>query len=200
MIELDTHLTSDGVFIIHHDKRVVFEKKKYLIKETSLKEIEKFNLPNGASIPILEDVLSDLLPKIQFNIEIKCKIQKNDLENLLKRVGHDDSRIVVSSFRRDVMNELNSSEMNYSLAFLYIIPSFVSRGMSYRDSIDCLHAYHRLLSPRLIESYHRLNKEVNAWTVNNEIHIRRLVKMGVDGIITDHPPRTMKILASFQQP
>ncbi len=31
MIELDTHLTSDGIFIVHHNKRIVYENKKYLI-------------------------------------------------------------------------------------------------------------------------------------------------------------------------
>ena len=199
MIELDTHLTSDGVFIVHHNKRIVYENKKYLISKTPLKDMEKLRLPNGESIPILEDVLSNLLSKIQFNIEIKCKIGKQDLENLLKRVGQDNSRIVVSSFRSDVMNELKSSEMEYKLAFLYIIPSIISRRMSDKSSIHSLNAYHKLLSSRIVNRYHKKNKEVNAWTVNKEEHIKKLVILGVDGIITDHPPKAMKIIESIKQ-
>ncbi|NPD88454.1 MAG: glycerophosphodiester phosphodiesterase [Asgard group archaeon] len=199
MIELDSHLTSDGIFIIHHDKNIVFENKKYLIKETPFKVIEKIQLPNGESIPILEDVLNDLLPNIQFNIEIKCKINKQELDILLKRVGQDNTRIVVSSFRRDVMHELKSSNMEYRLAFLYMIPSTVSRRMSDKSYIHSLNAYHKFLSSRIIELYHKKNKEVNAWTVNREDDIKKFVRLGVNGIITDHPPRAMKIIKSINQ-
>lgn len=199
MIELDTHLTSDGVFLVHHNKRIVYENTEYLINKTPLKDIEKLLLPNGGSIPILEDVLSNLLPKIQFNIEIKCRISKQDLENLLKRIGQDNTRIIVSSFRRDVIHELTFSKMEYKLAFLYIIPSIISRRMSDKSSIHSLNAYHKLLSSRIIDRYHKKNKEVNAWTVNKEDHIKKLVSLGVDGIITDHPPKAMKIIKSIKQ-
>ena len=34
MIELDTHLTIDGTFIVHHDPIIKFEEFEYVIAET----------------------------------------------------------------------------------------------------------------------------------------------------------------------
>jgi glycerophosphoryl diester phosphodiesterase len=36
--------------------------------------------------------------------------------------------------------------------------------------------------------------KVIAWTVDDEVHMRRLLAMGVDGIITDEPTRLHRVL------
>jgi glycerophosphoryl diester phosphodiesterase len=194
MIELDTHLTSDGIFIINHDRRIRYEKKKYLISKIPLRTIENIQLPNGEGVPILEDVLKKLSSKIQFNIEIKCKVNKQIFDSLLERVGCDLSKILVSSFRLDVMDVLKSSNLDYKLGYLYRFPSFVSREISTKTYIHSLHPSHKFLSSRIVLYYHKMGKKVYVWTVNKESHIRRLVRLGVDGIITDNPTKTRKII------
>ena len=41
------------------------------------------------------------------------------------------------------------------------------------------------MTPRLIAAAHRHDVEVHVWTVNDPADMRRLVAMGVDGIVTD---------------
>ena len=43
----------------------------------------------------------------------------------------------------------------------------------------------RIVTPRLIAAAHRHDVEVHVWTVNDPADMRRLVAMGVDGIVTD---------------
>ncbi|HWM15617.1 MAG TPA: glycerophosphodiester phosphodiesterase family protein, partial [Microbacterium sp.] len=43
----------------------------------------------------------------------------------------------------------------------------------------------RIVTPRLVEAAHRQDVEVHVWTVNDPADMRRLVAMGVDGIVTD---------------
>ena len=42
-----------------------------------------------------------------------------------------------------------------------------------------------------IEAAHRLDLEVHVWTVNEPVHIKRLLRWGVDGIMTDDPARVV---------
>ncbi len=42
-----------------------------------------------------------------------------------------------------------------------------------------------------IEAAHRLGLEVHVWTVNEPVHMKRLLSWGVDGIMTDDPARAM---------
>jgi len=37
------------------------------------------------------------------------------------------------------------------------------------------------------------------WTVNREKTMRKLVALGVDGLITDYPGRGVRVLAEIQQ-
>ena len=119
MIELDTHLTSDGYFVVYHDSILRQQGETYVISKTKLETINELRLPNGEPLPLLEDVLRQLLPSINFNVEIKCSVTRKQFEDMLIEVGSDSTRIIISSFRFSVMRELRNSKLGYGLAFLY---------------------------------------------------------------------------------
>jgi glycerophosphoryl diester phosphodiesterase len=48
---------------------------------------------------------------------------------------------------------------------------------------------------RFIEAAHARNMSVHVWTVNEEDDMRRLIDLGVDGIMTDNPQRLIELLA-----
>ena len=52
----------------------------------------------------------------------------------------------------------------------------------------------RLASRELIAEIHDEGLEVFAWTVNHESEMRRLLALGVNGIITDEPARLAEVL------
>ena len=47
------------------------------------------------------------------------------------------------------------------------------------------HGRFRVLTPRLVRAAHAAGVEVHVWTVNDPADMRRLVRRGVDGIVTD---------------
>lgn len=51
----------------------------------------------------------------------------------------------------------------------------------------------RLLRPGYVRSTHRKGREVWAWTCNDEEGIRRMIRRGLDCIITDQPGMAMRI-------
>jgi len=197
MIELDTHITSDGYFIVHHDDKISFENQEYIIAETPLDTILNIRLPNDEPVPLLKAVLTQFLSKIQFNVEIKCYLQREDFDKFLEEVGGDNSRIIVSSFLKDVLYELNSSKLGYELAYLYILPGLKYRKIANENFISAMHPFYKLLTSKQIEYCHKRKKKINTWTVNSEKDIMKLVTKGVDGIITDQPLKTREIIEKY---
>ena len=51
-----------------------------------------------------------------------------------------------------------------------------------------------IANERFIEAAHARNMRVHVWTVNDGESMRRLLKRGVDGIMTDYPQRLIKLL------
>jgi len=45
-----------------------------------------------------------------------------------------------------------------------------------------------------VEAAHGRNLRVHAWTINSEQEMRRLLDMGVDGIMTDYPDRLLRVV------
>ena len=52
----------------------------------------------------------------------------------------------------------------------------------------------RLVDSRFIRQIQSLNSVVHVWTVNQPETMKRLIDLGVNGIITDYPDRLSKLL------
>jgi glycerophosphoryl diester phosphodiesterase len=50
------------------------------------------------------------------------------------------------------------------------------------------------VDPELISESHRLGLQVVVWTVNTPADMARLIDIGVDGIISDHPDLLRKVV------
>jgi len=59
---------------------------------------------------------------------------------------------------------------------------------------DALQVPPRVATGRLIEAAHRGGMHVHVWTVNDPDEMRRLLDLGVDGVITDRPDVLNEVL------
>jgi glycerophosphoryl diester phosphodiesterase len=50
------------------------------------------------------------------------------------------------------------------------------------------------VTDRYVRVAHGRNLDVHVWTVNEPADMRRLIDMGVDGLITDYPDRLLAVL------
>jgi glycerophosphoryl diester phosphodiesterase len=58
----------------------------------------------------------------------------------------------------------------------------------------------RVVSKSVIDAVHGFGVEVHVWTVNEPVHIARLLSWGVDGIMTDDPARALANVALLRGP
>jgi len=50
-----------------------------------------------------------------------------------------------------------------------------------------IHYNHELLDEKIVQQVHNRNRKVMAWTIRTEQDMKRMKKLGVDGVITDFP-------------
>ncbi len=56
-----------------------------------------------------------------------------------------------------------------------------------------------VVTPAFIRAAHSVGQEVYVWTINDPAQMRRLLEMGVDGIITNRPDLLKEILNDFKR-
>ena len=221
VIETDVRSTSDGVLVVIHDAAVERTTDGAgLVSEMTLAELKRLDAAyhwstdggtsfplrgRGITVPTLEEIFT-ALPAMRFNIEPKQDVPS--LAGPLCRVIRERgmvSRVMVGSFRPATLDEFRREcpEVATSAS-----PSEVSRflamqraglGGAYSPSMFALQVPEyagglQVLTRSFIEAAHGRNLQVHAWTINQTEDMRRLLDMGVDGIMTDYPDRLIAVL------
>ncbi len=61
-----------------------------------------------------------------------------------------------------------------------------------------LSLHHTLVSPTVVRGAHARGAAVIAWTVNDPLHLERVVAAGVDAVVSDDPATALKVLATLK--
>ena len=213
--ETDVHLTADGVPVLCHDYEIEETSDGHgTITSMTLDELRQFDFGGyfgedfkGTPIPTLDEFLTlceDDSVEVM-NIEIKPS-KENDMTVVHKTIeavkahGLFD-KLLISSFSAKMLIESKKIDKNCKTAFLYspkekivVKILFTAAKFARGLGVSALHPHFSLVTPQYVKKAHALGIEVNPWTVNKEGDIRRMIKYGVDGIITDYPEVVHKII------
>lgn len=217
--ETDVHLTSDGVPVICHNYTIdKTSDGKGAIASNTLDHLKRFDFGSyfhhsykGVEIPTLEEFLT-LSKKANLkvlNIEIKSPRNKDyiivdKILDAVKAHGLFD-KLLISSFDPDLLVYIKDKDENCKTGFLYspdkpiTYKRVLGNEIGFAKSIDAdaLHPHQMFVTQKLIDEAHENGIMVNPWTVNKEKDIIKLVKMGVDGVITDVPNIAKRLIEAL---
>jgi glycerophosphoryl diester phosphodiesterase len=184
-IELDVRQSADGKLVVVHDSVV----GDHSVQSTPY---EKFRIaPEGFEIPLLEEVLEQVGKRTFLDIEFKHAGFEAQAVELIKKYT-DPAQVMVSAFDTKTLEAVD--DLFPELQIGYIYNRTQDEESRHNCPIDVVIPQFRLASRQLIEEVHEEGLRVWAWTVNEENEIQRLLALGVDGLITDHPERVAKAL------
>jgi glycerophosphoryl diester phosphodiesterase len=198
-VESDCHLTADGVVVLFHDDdlaRVTGDPRR--VDAVPLRELEEIMATRGGLLTLSQAL--ETFPDVLFNLDVKS-------DAVAVPVGHavaaDAHRVLIASFsdrrRREALAAARAaggvpaaSAGTGTVVRVVAAVALRSRRLLRRAvrEIDALQVPERrgplrIVTRRLIESLHREGVEVHVWTVNETTHMRRLLDLGVDGLVTD---------------
>ena len=192
-IELDVQQTKDRKIVVFHDKdlnRIANINKKIIdLNYDELKQIDigsHFNEEyKDERIPLLSDVLeltkdSNILLNIELKINGKEKNFEKQVINLLKQYNMLD-RCVVASQNYESVKKIENLDNN--IKTVYVTSKLDNDVSSY--NVDVLSLKYTIINPFLVDEIHQNNKEVYAWTINDENVANLMIMFNVDNIITN---------------
>src|SRR4029077_8583554 len=121
-IELDIHAAADGVLFVHHDEVV----SGVHITRAAAAQVRARRLPNGESVPSLEDALGVIDRALQVFIEVKSLPREFD-DRLLAAVEHGGARFAAQGFDHRIVRRLG--EARPELARGVLIVSYLLRPL-----------------------------------------------------------------------
>lgn len=163
----------------------------------------------GLSVPTLAELFR-AFPHIRFNIDIKQE-RPSVIQPLCRLIRENNGmgRVTVASFdaevleafRRECAGVKTSASPADVRAFLALKTTEPENGAdktrasaAYALQVPEYAGGRAVLTKDFVDAAHRRGLEVHAWTINDEAAMRRLIELGVDGIITDYPDRLIRLL------
>lgn len=227
ILETDVHLTRDGVVVLSHDPDVArTTESSGPIAEldfTQLRRLDaghRFSPDAGRSFPLRGQgvrILSlreafEAFPGIRFNIEIKqddallvegtlaavadagreketllAAGQDPIMARLRKRLAETAIPVAQGAAPSDVVGFLRAvrdgTEPPPEPMALQVPPSFQGRPVVTRELVDLAR---------------RHGVQVHVWTINDPGEMRRLLDLGVDGVMSDFPGRLRDVVAQWR--
>lgn len=214
VFETDLHATADGVLMAVHDAtldRTTDTTGK--IRERTLGELAAVDAGyrfgadegfpfrgKGVAIPTLEEVASTF-PDTALIVDMKSPDLEELLVALIERLGLAE-RIIVGSFSDARLRRFRrlAGHVATSAGPREVLGTR-TRSWARRPSGGGaavlqvpVKAGVRVVDAAFVAAAHAAGKHVHVWTVNDEAEMRRLLGLGVDGIITDRPDILQRVL------
>jgi len=211
MIELDVRMSRDGELMVLHDRRVnrttdgsgsVFRK--------NLADLQTLDAGSwyarqfaGERIPALRDVFRLLPRRVGLNIEAKTDGDRRGRSRLVYELGRiikKESRgrqVLVSSFDHRFLSQFHLLHPSVPTGALYFpVRDFGKRPsrIAHRIGAGAFICSRAQVRKRFITDAHRHQLMVAVYGVNRRSHLARMLKLGVDAVITDYPRQMIRLL------
>lgn len=197
-VEIDVQETKDGKVVLMHDKNL----KRLTginedVNDLTFKQIEELTLGRAVinkrhqRIPTLDSVIKESKNKVRLIIEIK---PYGDTEDLTRKVvdiiekNNFVNQCMVHSLSYNAL--LNVKSLNPNIKTGYI--ACWHRKDLASLNVDFYSVEQRLINKKLVMEIHKEHKKIYSWTVDKPNNMDDMLKLNVDGIITDKPSILMK--------
>jgi glycerophosphoryl diester phosphodiesterase len=208
-VELDVQVSKDGEAVVIHDFTVdATTDGQGPVKDKTLAELKELDAGSwldarfaGQRIPTLQEVIVEVGQQLLLNIELKTKgLGSADLVAEVVRLIEDHNlvhRAIVSSFNPLALRRVKRLNPRICSGLLYYfdLPAHLIRTLLLLlADPDALHPEKRLVTQEYMTWAKERGYRVNAWTVDEPAEMKRLIALGVDGIITNRPDVLRKVL------
>jgi glycerophosphoryl diester phosphodiesterase len=183
--ELDVRLTADNQLVVVHGAVV----NGHAVQTSPYSEIR--SLADGYEVPLFEEVLEEFGRKAYLDIELKSSGFEEAALALIQK--HCElPRALISSFHPQTLTKVRQLLPELALGFIYNRTQ--DEETRHNCPVDVVIPQFRLASRDLISTVHSEGAKVFAWTVNDPQEAKRLIELGVDGLISDYPEMVARVL------
>lgn len=226
-IEVDVQTSADGKVVVFHDDQLArITTGRGKVSQYTWNELAKLKVLGpqpreeqvGERLVLIEELL-EAFPTTRFNVDLKDLASAVPMVELLRETGAWD-RVLIASFRdlhrREFFKHLHSEdpvvassggvETVAKLLAAHHLGILTSVVRLLRKNLP-LHAIQvpirqgpiRVVAKRFVAACHRAGIAVHVWVVNDQDQMRRLLAIGVDGLVTDNGPGLAEVLEARVQ-
>ena len=192
-LETDVHVTADGVLVAFHDTDLSRTcGRPGIITALPWSEVSTARVDGREPIPLMEDLL-EVFPDARFNIDCKSNAAVSALVSVIQRTNAGPTACCVAAFDDRRLIRLRAALGPRvctglgpgQIAALRFLGRTAGGGGA--AQVPVRQGRVTLVDERFVRAAHRRGLQVHVWTIDDATEMRRLLDIGVDGLMTDRP-------------
>ncbi|UCE41635.1 MAG: glycerophosphodiester phosphodiesterase [Candidatus Aminicenantes bacterium] len=205
--ECDVFQTKDGEIVLFHDEEMERTTgKEGMIWDYTLAELKELEVGSwfkeefrGEPIPTLQEVIQAVKGKIKLNIEVKVSGEDPEIAQKVVdiiRAENIGKECMVTSFEKPVLEKVKEIAPDLITGFIFDEehpPDIFDGNWEYVCS------KRNIVDEAFVQKAKQKGKKIFVWTVNYPAEMKKMIDLGVDGIITDVPDILKGILSSKER-
>ncbi|MCP8323861.1 MAG: hypothetical protein L6N96_06780 [Candidatus Methylarchaceae archaeon HK02M2] len=187
MIEVDVRSSKDNQIVVIHDEKVdrTTNGSGY-VKDLTLKKLKNLNAGKGEVIPTLKEVIDAIRDKAILVIEIKVLNIEKSVVKIVENEGIEEE-VLITSFYHPILRKVKEFNPILKTGVIFKCHPIKSSELALNAKANVLLPEYKYFSQEMVTESHRNDLEIFPWTVNDIDKANYIIKMGVDGIVTNIP-------------
>jgi glycerophosphoryl diester phosphodiesterase len=198
-VEIDVHISKDKRIMVIHDKDTRRTSgEKLVVKNTNSSELRKVDVGGfksknfvGEKIPFLIEVIETIPSGKQLFIEVKCGTEILPcLKEIINNCGKKE-QIVIIGFNFKLVEKVKNLLPDVLCYWLHfnVMGSYDLKWIekAKHAGLDGLNFRFKGITPEFTNAVHKAGLKMYTWTVDDPREAKRLIGLGIDGIITNRP-------------
>ncbi|MFK0524328.1 glycerophosphodiester phosphodiesterase [Paenibacillus illinoisensis] len=198
-LELDVHLSQDGIPVVIHDHTVDrMTNGTGRVADYTASELQSFCIKQDEHIPTLEEVLRALKGKIGLNIELKQmgtyypQLEEKVLE-VIKEFSMLD-QVVITSFDFDALEKIRQLSSEVRIGLISFGCSKAILDWSVEMEATFLSMHYAFVTEHYIHRCQELGIQLMAWTINETSIMKKFQDYPSVWVCTDELESFMDVL------
>lgn len=196
-IELDVHLSKDGVPVVIHDETVDRTTSGTgAVADFTVEELRALDAGDGEYVPTLAEVLNLVGDRMHVDIEVKANVAG---EAVLNEVRDRELRWLISSFDWDVLRFVRNVDKDADLWVLSVAASDEALDVVEEIGAGALALWDKAIDQDIAQMLEDRGVRFWPWTVNDVSRAEQLIEWGAIGICTDDPATMAEAFGDGEQ-
>jgi len=209
-IEFDVHLSKDKELIIMHDKSVDRTTDGAgAIIDLTLEELKQlsahalFDEFTGERIPTLGETLDLITGEVMLNVHVKACDDSRDV--IIRKVVEEFTERQLWH-RAFIASDAETIALAKRLNQSAVLCNLTRQGspieyVEFSKQLGCriIQPSRSATTPELVETAHANDMQVNVFYADEVEDMKRLIELGVDGILTNFPAKLKEVRESFKR-
>lgn len=187
MVEVDVRATKDGHIVVMHDEKVdrTTNGRGY-VKNMTLEELRKLDAGLGERVPTLQEVAQLIKGKAKLVVEVKVPRIEEEVLRIIEQNGISEE-VLITSFHHPILVRVKSLNSKVQTGAIIASRPVRPAQLALDARADALLPKYIYVDSEMVEEAHGHGLAIYPWTVDSVEEAKNLIKMRVDGIVTNRP-------------